>query len=250
MEMGKRSTVRHLANWLLMLGLGVTTSGKAASGIAAPNPGDSDAAIKYRYKGIPGGGELYIDATFHTRGRSLIYNARGILFARGQFAPGGGQHRSYFGDEKSGGLPIPKSLRMLRYPLDAKVNHQWDYVKFLDDQPPYFGEPLVDVTVPVASRIPDAVLDRIRKYKGSLKLKLRLTPETILVGWEVRNGRSYPFKRDQWGNAYVTDEDVMIGGDFCEAQAVDRFVDGKIRLIRKKGWQIDPATGQRVETDF
>ncbi len=108
----------------------------------------------------------------------------------------------------------------------------------------------MDVIVPVATRIPDEVLDRIRKYKGSLKLKLRMTPETILVGWEIRNGKNYPWKKDEYGRSYATDEDIMIGGDFCEKQILFRMIDGKLQQIRRKGWQIDPKTGQKIEMDY
>ncbi|VUZ22916.1 Uncharacterised protein, partial [uncultured Comamonas sp.] len=114
----------------------------------------------------------------------------------------------------------------------------------------YQGPPEVDVIVPVATRIPDEVLDRIRKYKGSLKLKLRMTPETILVGWQVRNGRNYPYKRDEIGNRLIHDSELMIGGDFCEARSVNEKINGQWVLIHKKGWQFDPKTGQKMEMDY
>lgn len=143
---------------------------------------------------------------------------------------------------------MPRVLRMLRYSSGAAINRKWDYAKKVDEEPPYFGAPAVDVTVPVASRIPDALLERIRQYKGSLKL--RFTRETLLVGWQVQNGKSYPWRRDNNGRAYATDEDVMIGGDFCEQQRVYCMIDGTVRQEWRKGSQIDPRTGHKVETDF
>lgn len=243
--------MRQFVQGLLVTAAGVFSGrGKAGVHTRTLDEDDPDAAIHDRYKGIRGGGELYIDATYDTKGRALLYGSNGILFARGHFGPKSRDTRAYFGDERGGGLPLPKSLRMLRYPLDAEINRKWDYGKPLNEQPPYFGEPLVDVTVPVASRIPDEALDRIRQYQGSLKLKLRLTPETILVGWEVRNGKSYPYPRDAQGDRIITDADLMIGGDFCEAQVYNEKINGKWQLIRRKGWQIDPKTGQKIETDF
>lgn len=215
----------------------------------------ADEALRYKFRGI-GGGELLLSSTFDTHGTFATYNANGTVFhALTPSVPGGmrglNARMSYFGDEKSGGLPVPKTLRYVRYPEDAQSNPEWRAAQYRGDFPkPYLGAPIVDVIVPVASRIPDEVLDRIRKYKGGLILKLRLTPETILVGWQMQNGKSYPWRTDANGRAYATDEDVMIGGDFCEKQVVYRMIDGKVQQVRRKGWQIDPNTGQRIETDF
>ena len=251
--MTRRAALHHLKVWL---GVGAAASAaackpQAAGRRALPEQAstDPDAALLYRYKGIPGGGAMFIDATYDTHGRSFIYAADGTHFATGQFRPGASSTRGYFGDEKTGGLPLPKTLRLVTYPQDAKRNSGWNYAKF-QDRPPFLGPPLLDVTVPVASRIPDAVLDRIRKYKGGLKLKLRITRETLLVGWQISGVKDYPYERDRYGHRLITDEDLMIGGDFCERQVYNGWVDGKSTRIVQKGWQIDPRTGRKVETDF
>ena len=139
---------------------------------------------------------------------------------------------------------------MLRYATDAVFNTNWNREN-VNAQRPWLGPPAADVTVPVASRIPEAALDRVRQYKGSLTLKLRLMPETLLIGWEVRNGRGYPYKRDKAGNAWDTDEDRMVGGDFCEARPMNfPTKDGVIDTVHQKGWYVHPKTGQKIETDF
>lgn len=259
MQPERRRAMRRLGRWL-----GAAAAATPAAYVRAMHPAPPSASIgaaaqasgaepdaeRNRYRGIAGGGELFIDADYDTRGRNIVYTAGGEVFARGSYGPKLSTTRGYFGDEKSGGLPLPGSLRMLRYPDDAERNPRWRGYEPLAKQPEFLGPPRVDVTVPVASRIPDAVLDRIRRYGGSLKLKLRLTREMLLVGWEVINGKSYPFKRDQWGNAYVTDEDVLIGGDFSQARVVTRLVNGRLEDFRVKGWQINPKTGQKIETDF
>lgn len=237
-----------LASCKRVTGSSQDAEGEDLAHMSADNP---DAALYYHYRGIPGGGELYIDADYETNGRSPIYDASGVMFADGQFSPKNNHTRGYFGDEANGGLPVPKALRMLRYPQDAQVNREWYGEQRLYVQPKFLGLPAVDVTVPVASRIPDEALERLRKYRGaSLKLKLRLTRETLLVGWEVRNGKDYPFKTDKVGNAYTTDEDTLVGGDFAERRMGWELVNSVVRRVLLKGWQIDPRTGQKVEADF
>lgn len=245
----RRAVLRHL-------GIGVIASGallaacERKADLTSGGANDPEAALDYRYQGISGGGALYIDADYKTNGRSVIYDANDVVFARGQFGPGNYQRFGYFGDEANGGLPVPRMLRMLRYSEDAERNPEWYREQRLYVQPEFLGPPAVDVTVPVASRIPDEVLNRIRKYGGGLKLKLRLTPETILVGWEVINGPNYPYVTDAVGDRLITDVDRMIGGDFCEAQTFTRKINGVWQTIHRKGWQINPKTGQKIATDF
>lgn len=49
----------------------------------------------------------------------------------------------------------------------------------------YFGPVLGDHTLPIASRIPDAVLQEIRKGGGGLRLKFRLKADGVLFGWDI-----------------------------------------------------------------
>ena len=201
---------------------------------------DPDAALRHKFRGVHGG-EKRIDAFTSVSGIAL-YLESGLLFDAGVFNRGA-KISGYGGHSAGDQLVVPKTLRLVRYSANSRRLGGITY-------PAYDGIPILDVTVPVAERIPDEVLDRIRKYKGSLRLKLRIHPKTLMVGWEVRNGRSYPFKRDKWGNAYTTDEDDMVGGDFCERRVQNRIIDGHFQLVESKGWYIDPETGQRVEADF
>ncbi len=61
--------------------------------------------------------------------------------------------------------------------------------------------------------------------------------------------KNYPLPKDAAGNNIITDDVLMIGGDFCEARTVTRSINGEVRTVRFKGWQIDPKTGQKTETD-
>ena len=68
----------------------------------------------------------------------------------------------------------------------------------------YGGRILGDYTIPVATRIPDAILQDILSRGGALRLKFRLKPDGVLFGWDI--------ERDGGG---ISGFD-MPGGDFLE----------------------------------
>lgn len=68
----------------------------------------------------------------------------------------------------------------------------------------YGGKILGDYTILIASRIPDEVLQEIRKNGGGLRLKFRLKPDGVLFGWDI--------ERFSGGLPRHT----MPGGDFLE----------------------------------
>ena len=70
----------------------------------------------------------------------------------------------------------------------------------------YGGRILGDYTIPVATRIPDAVLQDIRSRGGALRLKFRLKPDGVLFGWDI--------ERDGGGISRFD----MPGGDFTETR--------------------------------
>jgi hypothetical protein len=247
-------------NWMRWAGISLSAllggclmarrAARQGTSASASDPNNPDAALKYKFRGIFGG-ELRVDASFATHS-SYIYTPYDYLFniGTGSFSPRGGSVSGYGGSVNGDRLVVPKYLRYMRYPEHAKRIPNKDI--YASGPPPCEGEPLVDVIVPVASRIPDEVLDRIRQYKGSsLALRLRITPETLLVGWEIKLGKGYPFKKDKAGNAYATDEDIMVGGDFLHARP--RYVlrtNGYTEMVHQKGWQLDPKTGRKFETEF
>jgi hypothetical protein len=200
---------------------------------------DEDAALMRRFRGVKGG-ELRIDAPVAV-GPVALFLENGLVFQRnsGGYGGRGGTISSYGGSGSGDNLVVPKTLRMIRYSKDSRpVNLTTPFVAF-------DGAVVADVTVPVASRIPDDVLDTARRFGGGLRLKLRLTLDTILVGWDVRNYPEFqPGKRDQFG-VLLTGPVVYhaVGGDFREAEIVNG-------IAVRKGWYIDPKTGQKIETDF
>lgn len=108
------------------------------------------------------------------------------------------------------------------------------------------GKIVANFEIPVADRIPDNLLDDLRRDpKGTLRIKIRLHREGVLLGWDIQRRPGYdPQKRDQWGSAvYVGPVHSFAGGDFREAE----IFNGK---AVRKGWYIHPRTGQKIETDF
>lgn len=98
----------------------------------------------------------------------------------------------------------------------------------------YEGTIIGDYTVPVAERIPEALLDDLRRNpRGNLRLKIRLADDGVLIGWDIeRKG----FRE------CTSAEYEMAGGDFREAERCN----GK---AVRKGWYIDKS-GQKIETDY
>lgn len=70
----------------------------------------------------------------------------------------------------------------------------------------YGGEIAGDYTIPVAIRVPDAVLQDIRARGGALRLKFRLKPDGVLFGWDI--------ERDGGGISKFE----MPSGDFMETR--------------------------------
>ena len=49
----------------------------------------------------------------------------------------------------------------------------------------YGGKLLGNYTLPIANRIPEEVLQEIRKNGGGLRLKFRLKPDGVMFGWDI-----------------------------------------------------------------
>lgn len=92
------------------------------------------------------------------------------------------------------------SSKIIRLPSDGSRNT-------------YAGTVLGDHTIPVASRIPDEVIQSIRAKGGGLRLKFRLKPDGVLFGWDI--WRSVPVPGVTEYKASVFD---MPGGDFLDTK--------------------------------
>ncbi|WP_291125839.1 hypothetical protein [Hydrogenophaga sp.] len=96
------------------------------------------------------------------------------------------------------------------------------------------GKVVGDYIVPVAERIPDELLAEKRKRKLGLRIKLRIHPDGVLLGWDLQGP---PGTGPNYGKY------TMAGGDFQEAD----IYNGK---ALRMGWYIHPKTTERIETPF
>lgn len=96
------------------------------------------------------------------------------------------------------------------------------------------GKVVGDQIVPVAERIPDELLTEMRKRKLGLRIKLRIHPDGVLLGWDLQGP---PGTGPNYGKY------TMAGGDFQEAD----IYNGK---ALRMGWYIHPKTRARIETPF
>ena len=180
----------------------------------------------------------------------------------------------------SSGLPL--HLRLVWYAQDAKVFYPKNAAQGDARIPRYVGPIIHEVTVPVASRIPQTVVDDVMRGQGGLlRVKVRAHAETLMVGWDVSGTPSLaqlvPSER-QDKNPYLPPGFRHTGGDFKERrlaryvrtdQGLKPLPDGgtykppipkewadqglylnSSGQLLEKGWYIDPCTGQRIETTY
>jgi len=87
------------------------------------------------------------------------------------------------------------------------------------------GDLIGQWTVPVAKRIPDELLDELRRDpKGGLRIKIRLHREGVLLGWDIErrlNPWGYTMKEINKGNIRLSPAYSHIGGDFKEARPAE-----------------------------
>jgi hypothetical protein len=101
-------------------------------------------------------------------------------------------------------------------------------------------------TIEVGSRIPQEVIDSLRREGGGLRLKFRLSNDGVYFGWDIERRPGYdPNKRDPVDRTpyYVAPVFSMVGGDFQEAKIVGG-------AVVRQGWYIDKKTGKKIDTDF
>lgn len=185
---------------------------------------DEDKALKRKFRGLTGG-QLRVDSLFEVNGLNIFDENNKLFFSRASLIPPRGNSiRGY-----SAKFGVPKTLRVEwrdRYqtafdsPVPPPPGHVTDAF--------YGGTVLGNYTVPVAARIPDDLLDAMRKGVGGFRLKIRIHPDGPLIGWDLSRGFNLQY---------------FAGGDFREAD----IENGK---VLRKGWYIHPKTGQKIETDF
>ena len=109
-----------------------------------------------------------------------------------------------------------------------------------------YADPIIGTElVEVGSRIPQEVIDDLKRERGGLRLKFRLSHEGVYFGWDIDRRPGYnPNRLDAFGKPYYAPPvHSMVGGDFREAE----LTNGK---VVRRGWYINKKTGQRIETDY
>lgn len=186
-----------------------------------------DTQLKHKFRGLRGG-QLRVDSLFQVRGLN-IFNERGrLFFASAVITPPHRTNASYGAD-----FGVPKFLRF-EWRDRTEMEHDGALKRGLPDGAYYGGNILGNYTIPVAARIPDALLEDKRRNGGGFRLKIRIHPDGPLIGWDLERGVGTGPDGSKFHHA---------GGDFQEAY----IYQGE---VLRKGWFIHPKTGQRIETDY
>jgi hypothetical protein len=182
------------------------------------NLSEEDKMLSERFRGLRGG-VLRVDAVGYPKQYVSITTETGARLDGSATLTTRNVMTSSFG---GGPTIVPKSVRATWKkdgpPVSSNSSGNWNG-----------GTIIGDYTVPVAQRIPQAILDDVRKNGGALRLKIRLHDEGIYIGWDVEYflGSGIGYR--------------MAGGDFREAG----IINGK---IVRHAWYIDKK-GSKVFTD-
>lgn len=178
-------------------------------------------ALARKFAVLGGGGELLIDA-FGKKFGVNVFDERGHLFyARAAVSAYNSSRHAYLS-----GFGAPVTLR-----VEWRDREEGIVIKDVIYES---GNIVGNYTVPVASRIPDELLDELRKNGGVFKLKIRIHDEGPLIGWDVQRDSQF----------------LNTGGDFKENRLIWVKKGLGYEQVWEKGWYIHPKTKERIETDF
>lgn len=141
-------------------------------------------------------GELIVNAV---KGAEML----GVkMYADGMDRPFYGKARSTYKNTDKMGFPlprIPQQVRVIWRGPDSKAIVENGAVR-------YEGTIAGDYTIPVASRIPPSVFEEIERNGGALRIKFRLKPDGVMLGWDIQ----------RMGKHLL--ESYMPGGDFLDTE--------------------------------
>lgn len=186
-----------------------------------------EAVLKQKFRGLQGG-QLRVDSLFYVQGLNIFDENGDLFFATAGMTPPHRANLSYGAD-----FGVPKFLRV---EWRDKIEKEPDGAlkRGLPGRAFYGGTILGNYTVPIASRIPESLLEDRRRNGGGFRLKIRIHPDGPLIGWDLERGVGTGPDGSKFHHA---------GGDFQEAY----IYNGK---VLRRGWYIHPKTGQRFETDY
>lgn len=173
---------------------------------------DEDKALRRKFRGLRGG-ELIVDAFGEKHGVNIFDETGTVFYQSATLSAKNRSRHSY-----SANFGVPKTLRA-EWRDGASEFRPHQLTGAYDG-----GIVIAHYTVPVASRIPQEVLNAVRNKEGGFRLKIRLHDDGLLIGWDLATRfRQY----------------ALAGGDFREAE----IENGK---AVRKGWYIDPKTKERI----
>jgi hypothetical protein len=204
--------MRQCALWLVLSVMTVACVGPLAQTSDRPLTNE-DEALKAKFRGLRGG-QLFVDAFGEKQCVSMVREDGDRFYTSGTVSARNNSKHSY-----ADRFGVPKTLHITWREGNCRRK----------DESSYEGGTVVgDYTVPVASRIPDDVIDGARNGVGGFRLKIRIHDDGPLIAWDLSRGFNLQY---------------LAGGDFREAD----IENGK---VLRKGWYIHPKTGEKIETDF
>jgi hypothetical protein len=99
------------------------------------------------------------------------------------------------------GFPLSRIPQQVRV-----IWRQNDDVRITNGKIVYGGPLAGDYTIPVASRIPAGVFEEIERNGGALRIKFRLKPDGVMLGWDIQ----------RMGKHLL--QSYMPGGDFLDTE--------------------------------
>jgi hypothetical protein len=187
-----------------------------------------DEALRRKFRGLDGG-QLWVDSLFHVRGLNIFDENGMVFFSHASMRPPLSRFRGSYGAD----FGVPNFLRV-EWRDRIEMEPDGALKRGLPGDAFYGGTILGNYTVPVAARIPEALLEERRRNGGGFRLKIRIHPDGPLIGWDLERAP---------GSAPDGSKYHHPGGDFQEAY----IHNGK---VLRKGWYIHPRSGERIETDF
>lgn len=115
--------------------------------------------------------------------------------------------------------PPPEKLRVIWRDRYEKI---YDDSNMVVSAGKIIGEEVIEV----ASRIPQTLLDDLRRDpKGNLRIKIRLHPEGVLLGWDIERRPGFNVQKSREGQ-YYPPAYSQTGGDFKEMR-IAYYIDAK-----------------------